>query len=186
MIAIVSDHGEAFGEKHLLMHANSPYHNLLHVALIVKHPGNARKGVSGEVVSLIDVAPTMLAAAGYPAPATMQGRNLGAPLTPGPVFSETFPCPALHTPACPGGCAARVIVSWPYKFLAYTGGARELYDLAADPGENRNLLSTSPALAEQLRGQLSAWVKSMPAQSRQQLKLDGEALQRLKSLGYIQ
>ena len=38
MIVVTSDHGEAFGERHRVGHANSPYQNLLHVALIVKYP----------------------------------------------------------------------------------------------------------------------------------------------------
>ena len=51
MIVITSDHGEAFGERNRVGHANSPYQNLLHVALTgqVPAPGAPRNGrTSGE------------------------------------------------------------------------------------------------------------------------------------------
>ena len=52
MIVVTSDHGEAFGERHRVGHANSPYQNLLHVALIVKYPHQARRGTEERPVSL--------------------------------------------------------------------------------------------------------------------------------------
>src|SRR5262249_48470986 len=60
MIVVTSDHGEAFGERHRVGHANSPYQNLLHVALLVKYPHQAHRGTEERPVSLADVAPTIL------------------------------------------------------------------------------------------------------------------------------
>ena len=57
MIVVTSDHGEAFGERHRVGHANSPYQNLLHVALIVKYPHTAQRGAEERPVSLSDVDP---------------------------------------------------------------------------------------------------------------------------------
>ena len=186
MIVVASDHGESFGEKHLLMHANSPYHNLLHVALLVKPPQGGPTGTVAQPVSLIDVTPTVLASVGVPVPPGTQGRNLFEPPAQRLIFSETFPCPALHTPDCPRGCKARVVVSWPYKFIAFSNGNRELYDLAADPAETRNLFAPHEARSDAMRDDLLAFIKSMPAQSRQGVKLDTQSVQRLRSLGYIQ
>ena len=42
------------------------------------------------------------------------------------------------------------------------------------------------AAAKELGSDLSRWVKTMPPRAKQQLKLDGEAVQKLKSLGYVQ
>ena len=78
MIVVTSDHGEAFGERNRVGHANSPYQNLLHVALMVKYPHQARRGTEDRPVSLTDVAPTILEAAGIAAPQAMQGRSLTA------------------------------------------------------------------------------------------------------------
>jgi len=186
MIIVASDHGEAFGERNLVEHGNSPYQNLLHVALLIKYPKGGRTGVVDEPVSLIDVLPTVLATLGQPVPATLQGRNLlEAQNSQRSIFSETFPCPVLHSPACPNGCTARAMVSWPDKFIASSNGKLELYDLAKDSDEHDNRISGNP-LARELGLRLSAWVKSLPVQTSQPLTLDPEALQRLKSLGYVQ
>jgi len=192
MIVVTSDHGEAFGERNHTGHANSPYQNLLHVALLVKYPVSAAaRGAAGVVdapVSLVDVAPTVLAVAGAPVPAAMQGRSLldASAASPREFFSETFPCATLQSPECPRGCIARAVFSWPYKFITSTNGRRQLYDLSADPDETRDLSQSRAALARQLNAGLKAWMKTIPSRPRQKLLLGPEALQRLKSLGYAQ
>ena len=185
MIVVTSDHGEAFGERHRVGHANSPYQNLLHVALIVKYPHQARRGTEERPVSLIDVAPTILQAAGIAVPQTMQGSSLAATAD-REIFSETFPCPVAHSPDCPNGCTARAIFAWPYKFITTSNGHRELFDLSGDPAEGRNLYIQQPERAAQLADRLSAWMKSMPQQSHETHTLSPEDLRRLKSLGYVQ
>ena len=75
MIVVTSDHGEAFGERHRVGHANSPYQNLLHVALMVKYPRQAHRGKEDGPVSLDDVAPHP-GGRGHCLPQAMQGRSL--------------------------------------------------------------------------------------------------------------
>jgi arylsulfatase A-like enzyme len=187
LIVIAGDHGEAFGERHLVLHGNSAYQNLLHVGLLVKFPHNAHAGVVDDPVSLVDVAPTILSVLGYTVPPAMQGRDLAGPPAPRsrPIFGESFPCQVPHSATCPEGCLTRAVVSWPYKFISSSNGTSELYDLASDPGETRDLSAADGPLAEKLRAELSGWVKSMPAQPKGQLSVDPEVLQRLKSLGYV-
>jgi arylsulfatase A-like enzyme len=185
LIVVTSDHGEAFGERRRVGHANSPYQNLLHVGLIVKYPHQAHRGTEERLVSLTDVAPTILEAAGITVPQTMQGRSLTAAAD-REIFSETFPCPVAHSPDCPNGCTARAIFSWPYKFITTSNGHRELFDLSGDPTESRNLYIRQAERAAQLNDRLSAWMKSMPQQSRETHTLSPEDLRRLKSLGYVQ
>ena len=136
----------------------------------------------------MDVAPTVLAAAGAPVPAAMQGRSLldASASAPREFFSETFPCATLQSPECPRGCIARAVFSWPYKFITSTNGRRQLYDLNADPDETRDLSQNQAARARQLNADLRAWMKTFPSQPHQKLFLGPEALQRLKSLGYAQ
>jgi arylsulfatase A-like enzyme len=185
MIVITSDHGEAFGERHRVGHANSPYQNLLHVALVVKYPRQTHRGTEERPVSLTDVAPTILQTAGVAVPPTMQGRSLTEGAT-RDIFSETFPCPVAHSPDCPNGCTARAIFSSPYKFITSSNGHRELFDLGRDPTESRNLYIQQRELAAQLDGRLLQWMKSMPQQSRETHTVSPEDLRRLKSLGYVQ
>ena len=188
LIVVTADHGEAFGEKRLFLHGNSLYANLLHVPLLVKYPHGAHAGVVAAAVSLIDIFPTVAAAAGVEPPAGLQGRDLQDPAAAGPrnLFSESFPCPVPHLPECPGGCTMRSVVSWPNKFIWSSKGSPETYDLAADPQEEHNrfgsLNKTAQALSDELRG----WVKSMPAQKRQYVNMSPEEIKRFKALGYIQ
>ena len=186
-VVITSDHGEAFDEKHLVLHGNSVYQNLVHVALLIKFPHNAHIGIVNEPASLIDVAPTMLSALGYPIPPTVQGRDLLAPAPPGPrtLFTESFPCPVLQAPECQN-CMQRAVIEWPYKLVTSNKGKREMYDLSSDEGETSNVFAAQNPKSQQLGSEISAWLKAMPAQAKQNVKLDGEALQRLKSLGYVQ
>ncbi|MEO8595845.1 MAG: sulfatase [Candidatus Solibacter sp.] len=185
MIIVTSDHGESFGERQRVGHANSPYQNLLHVALLVKYPHQERRGIESRPVSLTGVAPTILEAANIAVPASMQGSSLTRTAN-REIYSETFPCPVAHSPDCPNGCTARAIFSWPYKFITTSNGRRELFDLDSDPAEASNLYVRQPERAAELSGRLSGWIKAMPQQSSESHTLSPEDLQRLKSLGYVQ
>ncbi|PWU10427.1 MAG: hypothetical protein C5B51_04305 [Terriglobia bacterium] len=187
MIVVTSDHGEAFGERSRVGHANSVYENLLHVVLMVKYPNSSKTGVKDQPVSLIDVSPTILAALGIAPPATTQGHNLLQPVEGSrEVFGETFPCSVLQSPDCPRGCTARTVISWPYKFITSTNGKRELFDLSADPDETHELSAVRPEVMRQLNADLHDWMKNIPSLSRQKVQVDNDSLRRLKSLGYVQ
>ena len=188
MIVVTADHGESFGERRLFLHGNSLYANLLHVGLLVKYPHSAHAGVVNAPVSLIDIFPTVMDVTGVKAPAGLQGRDLLDPaaIEPRDLFSESFPCPVLHTPACPGGCMMRSVVSWPNKFIWSSKGSPESYDLQQDPNENHNLFGSLNPIARALSDQLRAWIKTMPPQEKQHLNLSPDEIKRFKALGYIQ
>ncbi len=77
LIVYTSDHGEYMGFHHMTLKGGIMYDPLVKVPLIVKYPGAPEKGtVSRKLVSNVDLAPTLLAAAGIaPAPG-MAGKNL--------------------------------------------------------------------------------------------------------------
>ncbi|HSB76864.1 MAG TPA: sulfatase-like hydrolase/transferase [Terriglobales bacterium] len=65
IIAIVSDHGESFGEHGLMTHGNALYWELIHVPLILWAPGRIPEGKKVDVpVSLTSLPATLLEAAG--------------------------------------------------------------------------------------------------------------------------
>jgi len=187
MIIVTSDHGEGFGERKRVTHANGPYQSLLHVALLVKYPKQSLRGPENAFVGLTDVAPTILSAASVPVPPAMQGRNLGAPggaSAPRDIYSETFPCPVIRPIECKEGCTTTSLYSWPFKFIQSTerGGKYELFDLSADPNERRNLFIRESARAAELRARLDSW--NRPIQVRQTKKIGAEKEKGLKDLGY--
>ena len=188
MIVVTADHGESFGEKGLFLHGNSLYANLLHVGLLVKYPHSAHTGVVDTPVSLIDIFPTVMKVAGLEAPQGLQGRDLLDPAASQPrtLFSESFPCPAMHEPQCPGGCIMRSVVSWPNKFIWSSSGRLETYELQQDPNETHNLFGSLNLTAQALSAQLRAWIKTMPVQQKQYINLSPEEIKRFKALGYIQ
>jgi tetratricopeptide (TPR) repeat protein len=61
----------------------------------------------------------------------------------------------------------------------------ELYDLAADPGETRNVYKANSGRAEPLRLQLEALARARPGAAVERRALDPDTLQRLAALGYV-
>jgi arylsulfatase A-like enzyme len=80
LVIVVSDHGEGFCDHGLWVgHGLQLTDNVLHVPLIVKFPGDKAAGTRIEqLVDLVDLAPTVLAATGLPPGALMQGTSLRA------------------------------------------------------------------------------------------------------------
>ena len=72
------------------------------------------------------------------------------------------------------------------KLIASTSGPPELYDLATDPNEERNLFSPGDPRAVELSRQLDAWIASAPHRNAKPQTIDPSTWERLKSLGYVQ
>ncbi len=77
-IAVVGTHGVSFGESGLILDSGTVSDVDLHVPLLIcPDPRlNIEPRVVEDLVSTIDLAPTLLAAAGIPRPAEMHGRSL--------------------------------------------------------------------------------------------------------------
>ncbi len=75
LIVVAGDHGEGLGEHGEQTHGMLLYDSTLRVPLVVAAPGR-QAAVRNEGVSLADIAPTILAAAGVPRPDVMKGRDL--------------------------------------------------------------------------------------------------------------
>ncbi len=142
VLVISADHGEAFGEhgvKH--RHSVNLYDELIHVPLIIKGAGIEPGSVS-QLVSLIDLGPTIMDIFGVDTPADFMGQSL-VPLLQGRDVTLTRPIAAegrlKQAMVFPNG--TKVVVDQRKKTV-------EVYDLTSDPGEEKNLsddidLSTS-------------------------------------------
>ncbi|MEQ1893071.1 MAG: sulfatase-like hydrolase/transferase [Planctomycetota bacterium] len=88
IVCVVADHGEEFGEHGKVGHGHGLWQNLLHVPWILFVPGKAAQRVETPV-SLVDLFPTLLSAAGVPAPATHEGIDrLADPRTARAILAE--------------------------------------------------------------------------------------------------
>ncbi len=153
IIVFLSDHGEALGSDPRLMdtHGSVAYHTLVRVPFAIHIPG-VPSGVRQDLVSLVDLAPTLLDLLG--APTAMQPLD-GTDLVP-----AIFDAPAALRPT---GRAIAIneelqwsIVEWPYQLLVRAAdNITELYDIASDPLEHADLSTTQPALVTRLRQRYS-------------------------------
>jgi len=133
---------------------------------------------------LLDVAPTLLEAAGIPIPSQMQGQSLMRIAQASP--SGDQPAYARSELSRSFGCA--VIESWRAgKYLYIRAPKPELYDLTADPGVTHNLAQSSKATLETMAAQLQGFDNRLVNESSKEsdAALTSSEMQKLASLGYV-
>ena len=140
----------------------SPYDGGLRTPIMVRWPGRVAPRSSDELAMSIDLAPTILAAAGLPPAAGMQGVNLldDATLRRRPaIFGECFVHSALDLDQPSANLLWRWTIEGRHKLIVPKDAAKksELYDLVADPHEERDLAAARPETAAELRRKLDAW-----------------------------
>jgi arylsulfatase A-like enzyme len=164
LILYTSDHGEYLGFHHRLLKGGPMYDPLVRVPLIVKYPGAARAGERNDgLVSHVDLAPTLLAAAGVEAPAYWPGVDLGLD-TAGRehVFAEDR------------RGAAYMARSRTGKLLCGPGPARRFFDLTADPLEMADRRD-DPACRQRIADHEQALARWMLFETPTQPYLDEQA-----------
>ncbi len=157
IVMFMGDNGFAFGE-HGLIDKRTAYEESMRVPLVMAGGGLPSGTAVQEVVANIDIAPTILEAAGLEPPA-MDGRSM-LPLARGqhPAWRETLLYEYYWERNFPQTPAMHALRGSRYKYIRYYGlwDTDELYDLQSDPLETRNLIR-EPAnrdLVRQLNTQL--------------------------------
>jgi arylsulfatase A-like enzyme/Flp pilus assembly protein TadD len=176
LVIVTSDHGEARGDHGEETHGLFAYEATLHIPLVVWFRGKVSPGSSADFVRHIDIAPTVLAAAGIEKPASLTGSSLlTAPPSPRQTYFEAF-----STALNRGWAPLRGVVAEGMKFVDLP--VPELYDLAGDPAETRNLASEKSELLRRL-------ARLLPAESElgraRRPDSTPEEVARLRSLGYL-
>ncbi len=191
MIAIVADHGEYLGEHGRASH-NGLYDPVLRVPLLIAVPGGSRQRRS-DPVSTVDLTPTLLHLLSLPPLATAQGRNLladGAESSRVPVFAEWRAFQARDKQR--GLVATDTLMSvqlGDHKLIRslVPPFEEELYDLAADPGEERDLSRERPELLATLRGLLAEHARrNLPEGPLGVPRFEEGDLEMLRALGYVE
>lgn len=147
LIVFHSDHGELLGDHGLLYKGCRFFEGLVHVPLMFAWQGQFISGETSDgLVELVDIAPTLLDAAGLEIPNDMQGKSLVPLLTgeaPISTHKERVICEfndALGSNADPRPTHATMSFDGRYKLIIYHGmDLGELFDLEQDPGEFENL-----------------------------------------------
>lgn len=151
LVIFTTDNGYFHGERGL---ADKwyPYEESIRVPLIVRDPRAKRPGQNDDFVLNADLAPTILAAAGLPAPAGMQGRDF-SPLYLGeskPPWRNEFYYEHAIIQSKAFIPASEALVRRDVKLIRYPDhNVEQLFDLKADPREQRDLIA-DPARAAEL------------------------------------
>ena len=183
LVVVVADHGESLGEHGERTHGLFAYDATLRVPLVIWAPPHIRPAVVSQTARLVDVAPTILDLVGASALANVDGRTL-RPIVAG---EQRFDDPgsyfeALNANLTRNWAPLRGIVADGLKLIDLP--LPELYDLAIDPGEQRNLYAQQRERARPLEARLDR-VTSAASTSAARPSIDADAEARLRALGYV-
>lgn len=193
LIVTLSDHGESLGEHGEDEHGFFVYNATVHVPLIVKPPAGSgiAAGRRRDPVETAAVAPTLLQLAGvndasdsiraqFQSRALFDTKQAGSTPAKDPAYSETF-----YPFSSFGWSPLHALESERFHFIE--SPKPELYDLASDPGETRNIAAQQPATVAVLREKMQALLTHNPF-ARQDAGagyLSPDAQEKLRALGYF-
>ncbi|HAJ56337.1 MAG TPA: hypothetical protein DCL35_01045 [Candidatus Omnitrophica bacterium] len=197
LIVLLSDHGEELNDRGDFFHGKTLYDEQIRVVLVMRFPKALPQGKRvTELVSLVDVMPTVLDILRIEYNTETQGRSILG------MVAGLDPLPELESFSELKYGTHKAIRTKRWKLLARDDGRGvpepvELYDLQDDPGERVNVLEKYPVESQQLVLRLRDHTRECldlrarllgrgPEAEAQQVRLTEEDRDILKSLGYIQ
>jgi arylsulfatase A-like enzyme len=199
VVVLTSTNGEGFrpdlGRVH---HGGRLQDDVLHVPLFVRWPGHLDPGASRALVGTLDVAPTLLRVSGLPDEPLFAGRPLVAAdasllsrvrgprfrprdLREQPVVAEEATFRILPSGQRESATAPQLALYSEWASLIADGDKVQLYDLKADPGQEKDLATERREVAEALREQLQRLTAGAGRGGP-----NAAQLEQLRSLGYVQ
>ncbi len=161
LVILTGDHGESMYQHDIYFDHHGLYDDITHVPLICRMPGRMAPGQTiSPLVSHLDIAPTLLEAAGIAVPPSLEGRSHWKSLT-----GLEEPLGVKHVISCESTWQAKWAVrTETAKFILarepdrHGMPPRELYDLTTDPGETLNLAEDRPGQVAEMEAGLEAWI----------------------------
>ncbi len=149
LVVFTSDHGDMQGAHGMVCKSLPGYYDeIVRTPLIVRYPGKVKPGaVIDTHVNSVDLAPTFLDYAGVQIPNSVQGVSL-RPLLEGKVRNDDRPAFCERGLGSEKGGWSRMIRTHEWKYAYFADGRRELFNLARDPHEMKNLADDSSAAAD--------------------------------------
>ncbi len=158
VVIITSDHGDEFGEHGSLSHDGKMYSELIHVPLMIYDSRLDQGQTCDNLVSGVDIPPTILDLFGVKSPPTYKGQTL-------------LPVDKYISKGCFGECICKLQHRMqPTDKPAYyyreenqkiiyreDSNGWEFYDLEADPSESNNIVDSSPH-AEDFKARLTGFI----------------------------
>lgn len=181
-IVLLSDHGEGLGDHGEAEHGIFVYSETIRVPLLVKLPGQARRGRRlSDPVQHVDLVPTLLDVAGGRKPAGLTGRSLVPAINGGLLTEQGLYAEALYSRYHFGWSELYALTDARYRFIR--APRDELYDIRDDPGERQNIAGSRDAARVAMRQALDRLLagRNVDAPS----PVSAEDRDRLRALGYV-
>jgi arylsulfatase A-like enzyme/Tfp pilus assembly protein PilF len=181
LVVVTGDHGESLGDHGEQTHGLFAYESTLRVPLIVYQPRLFASRVVDDPVRHVDILPTVLDALGLAPPQGLDGASLLTAIETGGRTDTPSYFEALSASLNRGWAPLSGVARGPLKYIDLP--IPELYDVAADPAEARNL---APSRPEDVR-QLQTLLRQLRASDRGAARTSesAETRKRLGSLGYL-
>lgn len=184
VVLVTADHGDAFLEHGRTGHNSTVFDEMLHVPFILYLPDtfDRRHIASDRLVTLEDIAPTLLATAALRPSGGVTGINLiGSP-------DDDQPERRYFIARTVGRSPTYALRSSRYKVILPPSGHGQLFDLVEDPGELSNLSFRRQPLFAAL-GQLLTWDLNIGAATQPHApiaELPAKDIEMLEAIGYIE
>ena len=180
-VVVTADHGEGLGDHGEATHGTFAYESTLRVPLILAQVGSGTDGARGRTIDdpvrHIDILPTIAGLLGMTAPGDLRGRSLIDAEGGGPrhTYFEAM------TPMLKRGWAPLSgVIAGRSKYIDLP--IEEMYDLDADPREERNLVASAGARVSALVADLRRFGAALPGEQKDE---SAEVRSRLQALGYV-
>ncbi len=165
LVVFTSDHGDMQGGHGMYGKTSySMYEETTRVPLLLRYPGRIPAGKTIEThAGTCDISPTILDYLGLSVPDRLEGRSLrnfidGKEDLGRPMFAERD---RSHWNSAGPANYQRLIRTHEWKYSYHSRGDSQLYDLANDPGETRNLIDERSARSARrlMHANLVRWMK---------------------------
>lgn len=182
-IVVTADHGEGLGDHGEATHGTFAYESTLKVPLILAQIGPGREGSPGRSVDApvghVDIVPTIAALLRITVPAGLPGRSLLDAEVGDPRRRLTY-FEAMTPMLKRGWAPLSGVIAGRDKYISLP--IEEMYDLVADPREERNLVASAGARVSALAAQLRRFSAALPGEQKAE---SAEVRSRLQALGYV-
>lgn len=199
VVMIVSDHGDEFFEHGNKGHHRTVYDEVLHIPFALRLPDGEHAGKTvEEQVTLLDVFPTLLDAAGFPVPGDAEGDSLVAWLrgekpTREAIYSDFYDKRGFNLQVARRTPDSKTIQHF-NRITHPKRGPLEYYDLASDAEESDNRAEQHPGEVAASVDAMTGWLEQQwrmhrlaehAAGGQESIEIDDETMKRLESLGYV-
>jgi arylsulfatase A-like enzyme len=203
VLIVTSDHGELFGEHGYIEHQLCLYEPVLRVPFFIRYPKHIKPRVVEKRVSTASIFETVIdllhtsrsnaRIADIPTVTSVfQNEQSNQPVVAEyangfDIIQKTLGSEANHSDISRFDRTLKTIITERYKYISYSTGNEELFDILEDPNEEANLSSQKREIAQLLQTMLSDLTSGTVPWTRVTVppSPDAAALEALKALGYV-